>query len=110
MIEQLLTDTIKAAVNSLYQVEANPSQIQLQNTRKEFDGDITLVVFPFTKISRKSPEATAVEIGEFIKLHLSEVENYNVIKGFLNLSIRKEYWLNFLLRISGKRILVTAKN
>ncbi len=102
MIEQLLTDTIKAAVNSLYQVEANPSQIQLQNTRKEFDGDITLVVFPFTKISRKSPEATAMEIGEFIKLHLSEVENYNVIKGFLNLSIRKEYWLNFLASDFGK--------
>jgi len=96
MIEQLLTDTIKAAVKSLYQVEANPSQIQLQNTRKEFDGDITLVVFPFTKVSRKSPEATAMEIGEYVKLHLSEVENYNVIKGFLNLSIRKEYWLNFL--------------
>jgi len=96
MIEQLLTNTIKEAVKSLYEVEANPSQIQLQNTRKEFDGDITLVVFPFTKVSRKSPEATATELGEYIKLHLSEVENYNVIKGFLNLSIRKEYWLNFL--------------
>ena len=96
MIEQLLTNTIKEAVKSLYQMEANPSQIQLQNTRKEFDGDITLVVFPFTKVSRKSPEATATEMGEYIKLHLSEVENYNVIKGFLNLSIRKEYWLNFL--------------
>ncbi len=96
MIEHLLINTIKEAVKSLYQMEANPSQIQLQNTRKEFDGDITLVVFPFTKISRKSPEATATEMGEYIKLHLSEVENYNVIKGFLNLSIRKEYWLNFL--------------
>ena len=83
-------------------MEAIPSQIQLQNTRKEFDGDITLVVFPFTKSSRKSPEATAVEIGEFIKLHLSEVENYNVIKGFLNLSIRKEYWLNFLASNFGR--------
>jgi arginyl-tRNA synthetase len=102
MIEQLLTNTIKEAVKSLYEVEAIPSQIQLQNTRKEFDGDITLVVFPFTKSSRKSPEATAVEIGEFIKLHLSEVENYNVIKGFLNLSIRKEYWLNFLASNFGR--------
>jgi arginyl-tRNA synthetase len=97
MIEQLLTETVKEAINSLYQVVADPSQIQLQNTRKEFEGDITLVVFPFTKISRKSPEATAMGIGEYIKLHLSEVENYNVIKGFLNLSIRKEYWLNFLV-------------
>ena len=102
MIEQLLTNTIKEAVKSLYKVEANPSQIQLQNTRKEFEGDITLVVFPFTKVSRKSPEATAAEIGGYIRLNLLEVENYNVIKGFLNLSIRKEYWLNFLASNFGK--------
>jgi arginyl-tRNA synthetase len=96
MIEQLLTAKVKEAVNSLYNLDADPSQIQLQNTRKEFEGDITLVVFPFTKISRKSPEATASEIGEYLRLNLEEVENFNVIKGFLNLTIRKEYWLNFL--------------
>ena len=96
MIEQILTGKITEAVKNLYQLEAIPSQIQLQNTRKEFDGDITLVVFPFTKVSRKSPEATAAEIGEYLETNLPEVENYNVIKGFLNISIHKEYWLNFL--------------
>ncbi len=96
MIEKILTDKVTEAVKNLYQFEASASQIQLQNTRKEFEGDITLVVFPFTKVSRKSPEATAAEIGGYLQANLTEVENYNVIKGFLNLSINKEYWLSFL--------------
>jgi len=96
MIEQLLTDKAKEAVLSLYHYEVSSAQIQLQNTRKEFEGDITLVVFPFTKVSGKSPEATASEIGEYFKTHVSEVENYNVIKGFLNITIHREYWMRFL--------------
>ena len=96
MIEQILTGKITEAVKNLYQLDANPSQIQLQNTRREFEGDITLVVFPFTKVSRKSPEATALELGEYLQSNLAEVESYNVIKGFLNISIKKEYWLSFL--------------
>jgi arginyl-tRNA synthetase len=96
MIEQILTGKITEAVTNLYQMEASPSQIQLQNTRKEFDGDITLVVFPFTKVSRKSPENTAAEIGEYLLVNLAEVESYNVIKGFLNITIKKEYWISFL--------------
>lgn len=96
MIEQILTAKVTLAVSRLYNSDATPSQIQLQNTRKEFDGDITLVVFPFTKVSRKSPETTASEIGEFLKAEMAEVEAFNVIKGFLNLSINKDYWLGFL--------------
>jgi len=96
MIEQILTDKVTEAVKNLYQLEASLSQVQLQNTRKEFDGDITLVVFPFTRVSRKSPESTAAEIGEYLLANLAVVESFNVIKGFLNISIRKEYWLNFL--------------
>jgi arginyl-tRNA synthetase len=96
MIEQILTGKIAEAVKNLYQLNAIPSQIQLQNTRKEFDGDITAVVFPFTKVSRKSPEATATEIGEYLQVTMAEVESYNVIKGFLNISIKKGYWLSFL--------------
>ena len=96
MIEQQLTEKVKEAVNSLYHIHADPSQIQLQTTRKEFEGDLTLVVFPFTKVSRKSPEATATEIGEYLSLNLKDVESFNVIKGFLNISIKKEYWLEFL--------------
>jgi arginyl-tRNA synthetase len=96
MIEQILTDKVTEAVKTLYQLDAAPSQIQLQNTRKEFVGDITLVVFPFTKVSRKSPEVTAAEIGEFLQGHMDQLESFNVIKGFLNISINKEYWLSFL--------------
>ncbi len=96
MIEQILTDKITEAVKIIYGHDAVPSLIQLQNTRKEFEGDITLVVFPFTKFSRTSPEATATEIGDYLLANLAEVENYNVIKGFLNISVHKEYWLSFL--------------
>ncbi len=96
MIEQILAAKVTEAVKTLYQLDATPAQIQLQNTRKEFEGDITLVVFPFTRVSRKSPEATATEVGEYLKSNTEEVESYNVIKGFLNLSIKKEYWLSFL--------------
>ena len=96
MIEQILNSAVTNAVKALYQLEATPSQIQLQNTRKEFEGDFTVVVFPFTKVSRKSPEATAAEIGEYLQQNVTEVESYNVIKGFLNLSVRKDYWLTFL--------------
>ena len=96
MIEQILAAKVTEAVKTLYQLDATPAQIQLQNTRKEFEGDITLVVFLFTRVSRKSPEATASEIGEYLLSNLKEVENYNVIKGFLNISINKDYWLSFL--------------
>ena len=96
MIEQILNRAVTDAVKALYQLEATPSQVQLQNTRKEFEGDFTLVVFPFTKVSRKSPEATAAEIGEYLQQNVAEVDSYNVIKGFLNLSISNDYWLSFL--------------
>ena len=110
MIEQLIAEKVKEAIADLYQVEANPSQIQIQNTRKEFDGDITLVVFLFTKVSRKSPENTAAEIGEYLKKSLPEVEDYNIIKGFLNISILKEYWLNFLVANSANDTFGFIKN
>ncbi len=103
MIEHILINKIKEAILSLYQTEATDSQVQLQNTRKEFEGDITLVVFPFTKVSRKSPEATANEIGEFLMANLPTVESFNVIKGFLNIVINKEYWLSFLSENSAKQ-------
>ena len=66
--------------------------IQFQKTRKEFDGDITLVVFPLLRASKKSPEQTAKEIGHYLKEKVAEVSDFNVVKGFLNLSIAKTYW------------------
>jgi len=96
MIEQLLTEKVTEAVKNLYQLQTIPTQVQLQNTRKEFEGDVTLVVFPFTKQSHKSPEATASEIGDYLLSGMAEIEKYNVIKGFLNLTVKKEYWISFL--------------
>src|SRR6201996_6780256 len=82
------------AVKTLYQTELNAADVNLQPTRKEFEGQVTVVTFPFTKISRKSPEQTGVEIGEFLKNEVKEIANFNVIKGFLNISLSNEYWLD----------------
>jgi arginyl-tRNA synthetase len=84
--------TLKA-VKTLYNIELAAVDINLQETRKEFEGQVTVVTFPFTKFSRKSPEQTGHEIGEFIKNEVSEVTAFNVIKGFLNISLADSYWL-----------------
>lgn len=94
-IETLLNAEIKKAIQSLFQAEVNNNLIQLQKTRKEFEGDITLVTFPLLKASKNSPEKTGEIIGEYLKEKVAEVTDYNVIKGFLNLSIADGYWLNF---------------
>src|ERR1700744_1244780 len=82
------------AVKALYQTDLDAADINLQPTRKEFEGQITIVTFPFTKFSRKSPEQTGVEIGEFLKSEVTEIAGFNVIKGFLNISLSDEYWLD----------------
>ncbi len=92
-IELVLLEDVKNAVLKLYGQEINDNQIQLQNTRKEFEGDITLVVFPFLRISKKSPEKTSEDIGTFLKDTNKLVTEFNVVKGFLNLVIAQEYWL-----------------
>lgn len=89
-IEQFLTDKVTAAVNALYGDTQAP--LQIQKTRKEFEGDYTLVVFPLLKASRKSPEATATQIGEYLVANIPEIKAFNVIKGFLNLSLDSEFW------------------
>ncbi|MBK7214209.1 MAG: arginine--tRNA ligase [Bacteroidales bacterium] len=97
MIEKLLENKVLEALKVLYSHEENAGSIQLQVTKKEFRGDFTLVVFPFTKLSRKSPEATGAEIGEYLLQNMKEVAAYNVIKGFLNLEIQASYWMSFFL-------------
>jgi arginyl-tRNA synthetase len=82
------------AVKALYQTDLDAAEINLQPTRKEFEGQITIVTFPFTKISRKSPEQTGTEIGEYLKNEVKEIAGFNVIKGFLNISLSDEYWLD----------------
>tara|TARA_X000000368_G_scaffold3059_1_gene2330 strand:- start:1012 stop:2778 length:1767 start_codon:yes stop_codon:yes gene_type:complete len=96
MIENILTKQIAEILDEIY--GDNIYDIQFQKTRKEFEGDITLVVFPFTRFSKKSPEITAKEIGERL-IKLSEIKSFNVIKGFLNLEIEDSYWLSQFFKI-----------
>lgn len=95
-IEIKLSQSILQVLSDLYGQSVDEKSIQLQATRKEFDGDLTLVVFPFLKISKKTPELTAEEIGSKLKEIQPIVENYNVIKGFLNLTIAKKHWVSML--------------
>lgn len=98
-LESTIGIVVSQAINSLYGFEPDQKLIQLQKTKKEFEGDLTVVIFPFVKASRKSPEQTGQEIGEFLLHHNPVVSAYNVIKGFLNLSISKAYWLETLNNI-----------
>lgn len=95
MIEQLLIEEIHLAFKKVFDVEVDKKQLQLQKTLKEFEGDITLVVFPLLRFSKKSPEQTATMIGEYLQDKVDVVEKFNVIKGFLNLLIADSYWLNY---------------
>ena len=99
-LEQTLSQLVKAAVKSLYDIEAADAQIQLQKTRPEFEGNITLVVFPFVKLARKAPAQVAAEIGEWILASGdSPVAKYNAVQGFLNLSISDAFWVEQLKAI-----------
>ena len=91
IIDKYISEVVLGVANSLYG-EVAPQQIQIQKTRKEFEGDYTLVCFPLLKLSRKSPEATAAEIGEAVVAQCSDISGYNVIKGFLNLSLSHSFW------------------
>ncbi len=100
-LEQQLSVLVKAAVKALYNVDADDSQIQLQKTRPEFEGNITLVVFPFVKIARKAPAQVAAEIGE--ELAKSDlVAKYNAVQGFLNLVIDDAFWVKQLASIDAE--------
>ncbi|MDD4033205.1 MAG: arginine--tRNA ligase [Bacteroidales bacterium] len=95
-IENQLLKLVKEAVFSLYGVSVSEGIAQVQETRKEFEGDLTLVVFPLLKISKSNPEKTGQEIGQWILQHCPEVDSFNVIKGFLNFSLSQSYWLTAL--------------
>ena len=99
-IETTLTAAIQAAIKSLYGQDVPEKMVQLSATKKEFEGHLTLVVFPFLKMSRKAPEATAQEIGEYLTANLPDVvARFNVIKGFLNMVIADACWLSLLADI-----------
>lgn len=98
-IEQQLTAAVSSAIKTLYGQEAAENQIQLQKTKKEFEGHLTLVVFPLLRISRKKPEDTAREIGEYLAANSPLIEKYNAVNGFLNLTISSSSWIGLLLDI-----------
>src|SRR5882762_9267808 len=112
----ILNATVKA-VKHLYDTDITAADLNLQETRKEFEGQVTIVTFPFTRFSKKSPEQTGNEIGEFLRNELKEVSDFNVVKGFLNISITDSYWIDQLyneilpgtfavVKPNGKKVMV----
>ncbi|GHT31816.1 arginine--tRNA ligase [Bacteroidia bacterium] len=100
-IEEQITNGVIAGIKALYGADVSAEQVQLQKTKKEFKGHLTLVVFPFLRISKKSPEQTAQEIGEYLRSNLPDVvEDFNVIKGFLNLTVASACWIGLLSEIN----------
>ena len=112
-VEEQILHTLPQAVSDLYQAEMPASEFNLQETRKEFAGQITVVTFPITRFSKKSPEVTGEELGAFLQNVIPDVVAFNVIKGFLNLSISDSYWINSLEQAAnyqatanGKKVMV----
>ena len=101
-IESQITQTAIEAVKQLYGQEVSADSLQPQKTKSNFQGNLTLVVFPLLKISRKKPEDTAEEIGAYLKEHCEAVADYNVVKGFLNLTISTEAWIGLLNDINAQ--------
>ena len=100
-IEEILAAAVSQAIADLYEAEIPANQITFQKTRPEFEGQFTLVVFPFLKISRKKPEETAMEIGNWLVEKNEAVEKFNVVKGFLNLNISSAFWVQMLEHIQA---------
>ena len=96
-----ISSAAKQAVSALYGQDVPEKMVQVQKTKKEFEGSLTLVVFPFLKISKKKPEDTAAEIGEWMKQNCKAVADYNVVKGFLNLVIAPAAWIEMLNGINS---------
>ena len=102
VIEQQITKAIIAGIKELYGADVTANQVQLQKTKKEFKGHLTLVVFPFLRQSKKSPEQTAQEIGAYLVAHEPAVAEFNVIKGFLNLTVASACWIDLLNSIAAQ--------
>lgn len=100
-IEEIIAQGVSDAVKALYDADIKPESVQVSPTKKEFEGHLTVVVFPFLKASRKAPEATAQEIGAWMKENVEAVAAFNAVKGFLNLTISAEFWRNLLHEIQA---------
>ena len=100
-IETLIAQKAVIAIKELYGQEVDAATVQVQKTKREFEGHLTIVVFPYLKMSRKGPEQTAVEIGTWLRENVEEISSYNVIKGFLNLVISASVWVDMLSGINA---------
>lgn len=100
-IENIIAEGVVKAVKELYGADVEPKLVAPSATKKEFEGDLTVVVFPLLKISRKAPDATATEIGEWIGKNIDAVERFNVVKGFLNITVSPAFWLGLLHEIAA---------
>ena len=99
--EQFLAAKASEAIKALYNADVDPATLQVQVTRKEFEGDFTLVVFPLLRVTRQSPDATGCALGDWLVANCPEVSAYNSVKGFLNLSLSNIYWREALAAIAG---------
>jgi len=95
MIGDLISEQTAIAINKIYGQKIDPSIIKIEKTNREYTGDYTLVVFPLLKFSKKSPQETAEELGKFLTENLEEIKSFEVMKGFLNLSVDDKYWIEF---------------
>lgn len=109
-LQSQLIPALQQAFKSLFNHDLDTNAIGFQSTRPEFEGDVTINVFPFLKISGKGPEPTATAIGEYLKANVAVVERFNVVKGFLNIVIADSYWLGFLKEAGLKDILQFPAN
>ena len=100
-LDKIVAQAAVEAVKSLYGQDVPLNLVQVQKTRPEFEGNMTLVIFPLLKISHKKPEDTAREIGEYIAAHNDFVEQYTIVKGFLNFTFRPHTWLSMLQAIDN---------
>jgi arginyl-tRNA synthetase len=98
-IDNIISEAVSKAVKALYGIEATADSIKPQETRKEFEGNLTIVVFPWVKAARKAPEAVGAEIGEWLVANEPAVASFNVVKGFLNLTITSTFWCSVLSAI-----------
>ena len=101
-IQHYIQQFTSKGIKEIFDAEVNPKDIQIQETRKEFTGDFTVVVFPLTRSSKKSPQDTADELGHYLTQNMGEVEKFEVVKGFLNLSLTHKFWTDYIYNLGEK--------
>ena len=100
MIHEELQKGVAAAVAALYQHAISPADIPIQVTREEYEGDLTVVVFPFTKVARQKPPEVGAAIGEYLATHVAAVASFSCVQGFLNLTLTNDYWHSFTASVA----------